>query len=84
MAAAGRKLGRSSPTLCSSRSHSQAWTSLLRPRTLCTLRALTSNTSRPRCWQAKEMKVLLAKLELRWKTTSEHFFHGIGGFDARF
>jgi hypothetical protein len=49
MAAVGRKLARNSPTLWSCWSHSQSLTSLLRPRTLCTSRALTSNTSKPRC-----------------------------------
>src|SRR5215469_9637792 len=49
IAAAGRKLARNSPTLWSSRSHSQSLTSLLRPGTLCTSRALTSTTCKPRC-----------------------------------
>ena len=49
IAAAGRKLARNSPTLWSCCSHSQSLTWLLRPRTLCTSRALTSTTSKPRC-----------------------------------
>ena len=44
----GRKLPRRRPTLWSSRSHSQSWTSLLRPGTCLTWRALTSRTSSPR------------------------------------
>ena len=45
MASVGRKLPRSRPTMCNSRNHSQSDTSLLRPGTFLTCRALTSSTS---------------------------------------
>jgi hypothetical protein len=47
MAARGRKLPRSSPTLCKSRSHSQSDTSLLRPGTFLKCRAFTRTTATP-------------------------------------
>ena len=43
--------------LCNSRSHSQSWTSRLRPGTCVTWRALTSGTSRPRASRMSEIGI---------------------------
>ena len=48
IAAVGRKLARSNPTLCRSRSHSASETSLFRPGRLRTCRAFTRWTTKPR------------------------------------
>ena len=48
MASAGRKLPRSKPRICRSRTHSQSETSLFRPGRFFTCRAFTSITLKPR------------------------------------